>query len=150
MNKVFLIGNLTRDPELTTTSSGIAVAKFGIAVNRAYSSNAQGEREVDFFNIVCWRGLAENCAKFLKKGKKMAVSGRIEIRNYEDKDGNKRTSIDIVADDVEFLSPIEGGSGYTGNSNYDNNNRAQSPSQSSYKKPVSELTPVEDDGDLPF
>lgn len=103
MNKVMLIGNLTRDPELNQTSSGIAYCKMSIAVSRAFA-NADGERQADFFNIVVWRGLAENCAKYLSKGKKIAVSGRIEIRSYE-QDGVKKYATDIVAEDVEFLSP---------------------------------------------
>lgn len=102
MNKVILIGNLTRDPELSTTNSGISLCKFSIAVNRT-RANASGERETDFFNIVTWRGLADNCGKYLGKGRKVAVFGQIQTRTYDDKDGNKRYATDIVADDVEFL-----------------------------------------------
>jgi single-strand DNA-binding protein len=103
MNKVILIGNLTRDPELTTAgSTGISVCRFGLAVNRRFT-NKDGNREVDFFNITAWRGLGENCAKFIKKGSKVGVTGEVQIRSYDDKDGNKKTAIDIVADEVEFL-----------------------------------------------
>lgn len=108
MNRAILIGNLTRDPELTMTSGGVGLCKFSIAVNRAFT-NANGERETDFFNISTWRGLAENCAKYLYKGSKVAISGTIQTRNYEDKDGNKRFSFDIVAEDVEFLTPKKDG-----------------------------------------
>ena len=104
MNRVFLIGNLTRDPELRETSSGIAVCSFAIAVSRDYQS-ADGSRETDFFNVTVWRGRAETCAKYLKKGNKVAVMGSLQNRTYDDKDGNKRTATDVVADSVEFLTP---------------------------------------------
>lgn len=104
MNKVILVGNLTRDPELSETPSGIAVCRFSIAVSRDYS-NADGNRETDFFNITVWRGRAENCGKYLKKGNKVAVVGRLQNRSYDDKDGNKRYVTDIIADEVEFLTP---------------------------------------------
>ena len=104
MNKVWLIGNLTKDPELTETPNGVAVCKFSIAVSRDYSSS-DGTRETDFFNITVWRGRAENCGKYLKKGNKVAVVGRLQTRSYDDKDGNKRYVTDIVADEVEFLTP---------------------------------------------
>ncbi|MDE6585355.1 MAG: single-stranded DNA-binding protein, partial [Clostridia bacterium] len=93
MQKVFMIGNLTRTPELTETNSGIKICRFSIAVNRNYSG-ADGERQTDFFNIVAWRGLAETAARYLKKGNKVAVSGSIELRNYEDSQGVKRTGVD--------------------------------------------------------
>ena len=104
MNKVFLIGNLTRDPELTETNGGIKICRFAIAVNRNYSGS-DGERKTDFFNCVAWRNLAETVARYTKKGIKVAVSGSIELRNYEDSQGVKRTGVDIVAQDVEFLTP---------------------------------------------
>ena len=105
MNKVILVGNLTRDPELSETPSGIAVCRFSIAVSRDYS-NAEGNREADFFNITVWRGRAEVCGKYLKKGNKVAVVGRLQTRSYDDKDGVKRYVTDIVADEVEFLTPM--------------------------------------------
>ncbi len=104
MNKVILIGNLTRDPELTETPSGVAVCRFAIAVSRDYA-NADGARETDFFNITVWRGRAENCGKYLKKGNKVAVIGSLQNRSYEDKDGIKRNVTDVVANEVEFLTP---------------------------------------------
>jgi len=103
MNKCFLVGNLTRDPELSTIPNGTAVCKFAIAVNRRFA-NAEGNRDTDFFNIVAWRALGENCSKFLKKGSKVGVVGQIQIRNYE-QDGVKKFFTEIVADEVEFLSP---------------------------------------------
>ena len=104
MNKVFLIGNLTRDPETSETSSGVHVCRFAIAVNRNYTGS-DGTRETDFFNITVWRQLAENCGKYLKKGSKVAVIGQLQNRSYEDKDGIKRSVTDIVASEIEFLTP---------------------------------------------
>lgn len=104
MNKVLMIGNLTRDPELSETPSGVAVCKFSIAVSRDYA-NADGNRDTDFFNIVVWRGRAENCGKYLKKGNKVAIVGSLQNRSYEDKDGVKRNVTEIIASEVEFLTP---------------------------------------------
>ena len=104
MNKVILVGNLTRDPELTETPTGVAVCRFSIAVSRDYA-NSEGTRETDFFNITVWRGRAEVCGKYLKKGNKVAIVGSLQTRSYEDKDGIKRNVTDIVANEVEFLTP---------------------------------------------
>ena len=104
MNKVILVGNLTRDPELSETPSGVAVCRFAIAVSRDYA-NADGTRETDFFNITVWRGRAENCGKYLKKGNKVAIVGSLQNRSYEDKDGIKRNVTDVIANEVEFLTP---------------------------------------------
>lgn len=103
MNRVFLIGNLTKDPELRSTQSGVSVCNFTIAVNRRFK-NANGQQETDYLNIIAWRQLAELCSKYLAKGRKVAVTGSIQTRTYEAKDGSKRTAWDIVADEVEFLS----------------------------------------------
>ena len=135
MNKCVLVGNLTRDPEHTTTANGISVCRFTIAVNRNYTSS-NGEREADFINIVTWRGLADNCGKYLVKGNKVGVCGAIQTRNYEDKDGNKRYATEVVAEDVEFLTP-RGEGAVTAE-------RAPKASP----KPAIELQPVDDD--LPF
>lgn len=142
MNKCILVGNLTRDPELTQTPSGVSMCRFSIAVNRSYA-NANGEREADFINIVTWRGLAENCGKYLAKGRKVAVCGAIQTRSYDDKDGNRRYATDVVADDVEFIGGGNGNSG-EGGGNYERREDRPAP-----KKSTAELTPVEDD-DLPF
>lgn len=132
MNKVYLIGNLTRDPEVSETSSGVPFCRFSVAVNRNFA-NSEGNREVDFFNITVWRGLAENCGRFLKKGSKVAIIGSLQNRTYE-VDGVKRTATDIVASEVEFLSTNRDGEG-------------------DVVKPINKdkpaLTEVEDDG-LPF
>ena len=103
MNKVFLIGNLTRDPELSTTNSGISVCRISIAVSRRFA-NADGSRETDFFNVVAWRAIAENCAKYLKKGSKIAIMGSIQNHSYDAQDGTKRYATDITAEEIEFLS----------------------------------------------
>ena len=103
MNKAILIGNLTKDPELTTTNNGVSVCRFTLAVSRRYA-NAEGERETDFINVVVWRNLADNCHKFLKKGSKAAVVGSIQSRSYDANDGTKRYITEIVAEEVEFIS----------------------------------------------
>ena len=104
MNRIMLIGRLTRDPELRYTANGAAVASFSLAVDRQYK-NGNGERETDFINIVAWNKLGELCGEYLAKGKQVALEGRLQIRSYEDKDGVKRTVAEVVADNVQFLSP---------------------------------------------
>ena len=106
MNKAILVGNLTKDPELSSTSNGIAVCKFTIAVNRPFT-NSEGEREADFMNIIVWREKGENANKYLRKGKKAGIVGSIQTRSYEDKEGIKRYVTEIIADEVEYLSPSE-------------------------------------------
>lgn len=101
MNLAVVIGRLTKDPDLRTTTSGLSVCTFTVAVNRRFGNN----EDVDFIPVVTWRGLADNCATYLKKGKKVAVSGRIQVRSYEAKDGSKRYVTEIIAGDVEFLTP---------------------------------------------
>ncbi len=103
LNKCLFIGNLTKDPEMQTTSSGLSVCRFSIAVNRSYT-DANGERGTDFINVIAWRGLAENCGKYLKKGSRVCVCGSMQNRSWEDKDGNKRYATEIIAEEVEFLS----------------------------------------------
>ena len=102
MNKVFLIGRLTRDPELRYTGSNTAVATFSLAVNRNFT-NASGEREADFINIVVWRKQAENVKNYLSQGSQVAIDGRIQTRSYDDQNGQKRYVTEVVADNVEFL-----------------------------------------------
>ena len=108
MNRAFLVGNLTRDPELRKTQNDVSVCTFTIACNRRFT-NANGQREADFLNIVVWRGQADNCYRYLKKGRRVAVVGSIQTRSYEGQDGNRRYVTEIVADEVEFLSPGNGG-----------------------------------------
>ena len=102
MNKVVLIGRLVRDPELRYTGNNLPVATFSIAVNRNFSNQA-GEREADFINIVVWRKQAENCKNYLTQGSQVAIEGRIQTRNYDDQNGQKRYVTEVVADNVEFL-----------------------------------------------
>ena len=102
MNKVFLIGNLTRDPELSTTSGGVKFCRFPLAVSRSYSRD--GKRETDFLPVVVWRAQADNCARYLKKGSKAAVSGSVQTRTYDTQDGSRRYVTEIAADEVQFLS----------------------------------------------
>lgn len=141
MNKVVLIGNLTRDPELQTTNGGVSVCRFSLAVTRRFA-NSEGEREADFINIVVWRNQAENCHKYLKKGSKCAVIGRIQTSVYDAPDGSKRYNTDIVADEVEFISTSRGdageGAGYSAPT-----------SESKPKKQTAELEEIDDDS-LPF
>ena len=143
MNKVFLIGNLTRDPELTETSGGVSVCHFAIAVNRSYASS-DGERQTDFFNVTAWRGLADTVARYTKKGSKVAVTGSVQIRNYEDNQGMRRTAVDVIAQDIEFLSPR---SSANGDEFYDAP-ATQSAPEAPRKKPA--LQSFDDDGDIPF
>ena len=140
MNKVFLIGNLTRDPELRETPSGVAMCRFAIAVQRPYSSAQDGERQTDFFECTAWRGLGETIARYTKKGKKVAVVGSIQIRNYEDNQGAKRTAVDVIVQDCEFLSPKD---------SEDSFGDVDAPRSSAQKrKPV--LQAMDDDSDIPF
>jgi len=132
MNRAILIGNLTKDPEITTTSNGVSVCKFTIAVSRRFT-NSDGTKDTDFLNIITWRALAENCHKFLKKGSKVGVVGTIQTRNYDAQDGTKRYITEIVADEVEFLST----------------NRGTDNSSSEKNEEVSKLEPIDDDN-LPF
>ncbi len=143
MNRVFLIGNLTRDPELTETAGGVSVCHFSIAVNRSYTSS-DGERQTDFFNVTAWRGLADNVARFTKKGNKVAVVGSIQVRNYEDNQGMRRTAVDVIAQDVEFLTAKSAGGG----EDLFDGAPSQSGSAPAKKKPT--LQSFDDDGDIPF
>ena len=128
-----MIGNLTRDPELSETNSGVSVCNFSIAVNRRRAS-ADAEQQTDFFNVTAWRALAENIAKYCKKGNQIAISGQIQIRQYEDREGAKKTSVYVVAEEVEFLSQKS-------------NDEARTQ-ETPKKKPA--LEPFDDDSDIPF
>ncbi len=139
MNKVFLIGNLTRDPESRETPSGVAMCRFSIAVNRNYR-NADGERQTDFFNCTAWRGQAETIARYTKKGNKVAITGSIELRDYEDNQGVRRTAVDIIVQDCELLTPKPTDS-------FDD--VADEPRASAPKKKPT-LQAMDDDSDIPF
>ena len=104
INRVVLVGRLTRDPELKYTTNGIANLRFTVAVNRAFT-NQSGERQADFISCVAWRAQAENMAKFLRKGSLIGVEGRIETGSYQAQDGTMRYTTDVIADSVQFLEP---------------------------------------------
>ncbi|EAC3698820.1 single-stranded DNA-binding protein [Listeria monocytogenes] len=131
MNRVVLVGRLTKDPDLRYTPAGAAVATFTLAVNRPFK-NAQGEQEADFIQCVVWRKPAENVANFLKKGSMAGVDGRIQTRNYEDNDGKRVFVTEVVAESVQFLdSKNNNAEGATSNNyqsevNYSNNNKTSS------------------------
>ncbi|WP_088362491.1 single-stranded DNA-binding protein [Bacillus cereus] len=124
MNRVILVGRLTKDPDLKYTPNGVAVATFTLAVNRSFA-NQQGEREADFINCVIWRKQAENVANYLKKGSLAGVDGRIQTRNYDGQDGKRVYVTEVLAESVQFLEPRNGGnnqgSGNNGNQNFGNN-----------------------------
>ena len=140
MNRVFMIGNLTKDPEVTTTSNDLVNCKFTLAVSRRY-----GSKETDFFSVICWRAMAENCGKYLRKGSKVGICGSIQNKNYETSDGVKRYTVEIVADEVQFLS--------TKNDDLNELPEAAAPAAVPGRRPsakIADLKPVEGDEDLPF
>jgi single-strand DNA-binding protein len=108
MNKVILIGNLTKDPELRYTPNGVAVTTFTLAINRPRTNQA-GEREADFINVVAWQKLADLCATYLRKGRQAAVEGRLQTRSYDNKEGRKVYVTEVVAENVQFLGGRSGG-----------------------------------------
>lgn len=133
MNKVLLIGNLTKDPELTTTSTGVSVARFSIAVQRRYA-NEDGTRDADFLNCVAWRTIGENLFKYCKKGDKIAIWGSIQTRSYET-NGVKKYATEVVADEIEFLNTKRTETNGTNNGTTNNTTH--------------NFTPIDDDN-LPF
>jgi single-strand DNA-binding protein len=142
MNKLTIIGNLVRDPELRTTGSGHAVCSFTVAVNRRKSAN--GQQEADFFRVSAWRQLGENCQRYLAKGRKVAVVGPVSVSTYQANDGNTRAQLEVTADDVEFLSSkSEEGSTYPATSGYQAAPAPQPATNMAGFEPV-------DDEDLPF
>jgi len=136
MNKVILVGNLTKDPELITTNTGVSMCRFTVAVQRRFASS-DGNRETDFIPVVVWRSQADNCYKYLKKGSRAGVVGSIQTRNYEGQDGQKRYVTEVVADEVEFLSTRSTEDG-------------KDAPAAEKKAEVSDFEPVVDDDDLPF
>ncbi|MBH5319329.1 single-stranded DNA-binding protein [Paenibacillus sp. GSMTC-2017] len=173
LNRVILIGRLTKDPELRYTPAGVAVTQFTLAVDRPFTSG-QGEKEADFIPVVTWRQLAETCANYLRKGRLTAVEGRIQVRNYENNEGKRVYVTEVIADNVRFLesnreggAPREdnGGSGYNSNagsyggggSNASNNGGGNSGGNRSNNS-RNDSDPFKDDGrpidisedDLPF
>ena len=121
MNKIFISGNLTRDPEVRYTNSGKAMARMGIAVQRGYKKQ-DGSQEVDFFNMTAWEKTAEFCGHYLKKGSRVLVEGRLQTYNYEGKDGSKRSGMDIMVENIEFASSKSSEDG-----NYNKKNSPSNP-----------------------
>ena len=119
MNKVFLIGRLTRDPELRYTGNNTAVASFTVAVNRTYTNQA-GEREADFINVVVWRRQAESVKNYLSQGSQVAVEGRLQVRNYDDQNGQRRYVTEVIADSVEFIGSRRDNNQSQGTGNFNN------------------------------
>ena len=142
MNKAILIGNLTKDPEVRTTPAGVSVCSFTVAVNRRFK-NQNGEQQTDFIPVICWRKTAELCGQYLAKGRKVSVIGEIQTRSYDAKDGTKRYVTEVVADEVEFLSP-RGESG-----SYEPRYSAPQAQQFQRNNDMDGFADIEDD-ELPF
>ncbi|EAC3156017.1 single-stranded DNA-binding protein [Listeria monocytogenes] len=158
MNRVVLVGRLTKDPDLRYTQAGAAVATFTLAVNRPFK-NAQGEQEADFINCVVWRKPAENVANFLKKGSMAGVDGRVQTRNYEDSDGKRVFVTEVVAESVQFLEPKNNPerattNDYQSKANYSNNTQTSSYEADANQKGdpfVNDSEPINiSSDDLPF
>ncbi len=173
LNHIVIMGRLTRDPELRRTQAGIPVASFRVAVDRDFAPRDGGERQADFIDVVAWRATAEFVSKYFSKGRMAVVSGRLQMRDWTDKEGNKRTSAEIVADNVYFGDSKRDGDnqgGYNQNRSYDApqsgsygggsyggsyGSSAPAPanygSAGSYSPPGSDFADLtDDDGDLPF
>ena len=143
MNRIHLIGNLTRDPEFSETAAGVAVCKFSVAVGRAYADQ-NGEKQTDFFNCTAWRQTADAVARYTKKGNKIAVIGSMQSRAYEDRQGVKKTAWEVQVSEIEFLSPHEAQE--KGNEPPRGNTKGQAKNA---RKPVLQAMD-EDDDDIPF
>ena len=163
LNHIVIMGRLTRDPELRRTGSGIAVASFTVAVDRDFSGRDGGERETDFIDCVAWRSTGEFVSKYFTKGSMIVVSGRLQIRGWTDKDGNKRRTAEVVADNCYFGESkrnSDGGNAYGGNaygnSSYGGNTYSApaAPSYGSYSAPAAPASDFamleDDDAQLPF
>lgn len=130
LNKIILMGRLTRDPELRHTQTGTAVASFSLAVDRDFKDKATGDRTTDFIDVVAWRQTGEFVSRYFTKGRMAVVEGRLQIRDWTDKDGNKRRNAEVLADNIYF-----------GDAKRDTDSDAAQPTG---------FTEIEDDGDLPF
>ena len=146
LNHIVLMGRLTRDPELRRTATGTAVASFTLAVDRDFAAKDSGERQTDFIDCVAWRNTGEFVSKYFTKGQQAAVSGRLQIRDWQDKDGNKRRSAEVVVDNVYFADSKRGSA--PGEPSF------TTPAQSSYSAPIGGASDFaeldDDDGELPF
>jgi len=157
LNHITIMGRLTRDPELRRTGSGIAVASFSLAVDRDYSPRDGGERETDFIDCVAWRQTGEFVSKYFTKGRMAVVSGRLQIRSWTDKEGNKRRTAEVVADNVYFgdsKRDDQGGSSYSGNSYGSYGSAPAAPAYGGYSAPSAPASDFamldDDDAQLPF
>lgn len=140
LNHIVLMGRLTKDPELRSTQQGTSVASFTIAVERDFTSKENREKQTDFIDIVAWRSTAEFVSRYFTKGQLIAVSGRLQIRDWTDRDGGKRRNAEVIADNVYFA---EGRRNREGSSDYDKSNYNVPPIEQGF-------TALEDDGELPF
>lgn len=147
MNKIHIIGNVTRDPEAKQTGSGVTACNFSVAVNRRFKNPQTGQTETDFFTVSAYRQLADLCGKYLAKGRKVAVSGSMQSRSYEAKDGSKRTVWEVLADEVEFLSASGERASEPPMSEA---NRADSEEMKRQMQKVKEMFTPTDDEELPF
>lgn len=152
LNKIFLQGRLVADPELRHTQNGVAVASFRLAVDRDFKDRETGERKADFINVVAWRQTGEFVSRFLTKGRLAVVEGRLQIRDWTDKDGGKRRSAEVVADNVYFGdSKRDGGDNSGYNPGYAPAPASHSAAPSNFSASGSDFAEIgEDDGELPF
>ena len=157
LNHIVLMGRLTRDPELRRTATGIAVASFTLAVDRDFGKSESGDRETDFIDIVAWRQTAEFVNKYFTKGRMAVVSGRLQIRTWTDREGNKRRSAEVVADNVYFGDSRRDNEAGPAQSSYTAPASYAAPYADSYAAPAAPAAPVsdfamieDDDADLPF
>ena len=159
LNHITIMGRLTRDPELRRTGSGIAVASFTVAVDRDFGKNENGEKETDFIDCVAWRSTGEFVSKFFTKGSMIVVSGRLQVRSWTDKEGNKRRTAEVVADNCYFgesKRSNDGGNNYGGNqyggNSYGGGYAPQAPAYGApASAPASDFAMLEDDdAQLPF
>ena len=157
LNHITIMGRLTRDPELRRTGSGVAVTSFTVAVDRDFGKNENGEKETDFIDCVAWRQTGEFVSKYFTKGRMAVVSGRLQIRSWTDKDGNKRRTAEVVADNVYFgdsKRDDQGGSSYSGNSYGNYGSAPAAPAYGGYSAPSAPASDFamlsDDDAQLPF
>ena len=157
LNHIVIMGRLTRDPELRRTGTGVAVTSFSLAVDRDFGNRESGERETDFIDCVAWRQTGEFVSKYFAKGRMAVVSGRLQIRSWTDKDGNKRRTAEVVADNVYFgdsKRDDQGGSSYASNSYGNANTYGSAPAYGGYSAPSAGASDFamlsDDDAQLPF
>ena len=152
LNHITIMGRLTRDPELRRTASGLAVTSFSVAVDRDFGKSENGEKKTDFFDCVAWRNTAEFASKYLTKGRMVVVSGRLEFRDWNDKDGNKRRSAEVIVDNVYFADSKREGDAGTAYGGY--SAPAPAPSYGGYSAPAAPASDFamldDDDAQLPF